>query len=114
MTPEGRLQNAIRLALSEVGVITWRNNVGALKDENGRLVRYGPCKGSSDIIGIKSVKVTPAMVGGTVGIFCALEVKTPTGRPTKAQLQFIKAIKDAGGIAEVVRSEEEAISAVRP
>jgi hypothetical protein len=33
----------------------WRNNVGALRDERGRLVTYGLCKGSSDLIGLHQV-----------------------------------------------------------
>lgn len=71
-------------------------------------IRAGLCEGSSDLIGWKSVMVTPDMVGKRVALFTAVEVKTPTGRPTKEQLNFIQRIKEAGGIAGIARSEEEA------
>ena len=50
---EANIQNDILIALSKAGATVWRNNTGALQDKTGRLVRYGLCKGSSDIIGIR-------------------------------------------------------------
>ena len=41
------------------------------------------------------------------GQFIALEVKTPDGKPTTLQVATIKKIREAGGVAEVVRSVEE-------
>lgn len=41
------------------------------------------------------------------GQFIALEVKTPDGKPTVLQDETIKKIREAGGVAEVVRSVEE-------
>jgi len=78
---------------SRLGAIVWRNNTGAYKDKN-RFIRYGLCEGSSDIIGIYK------------GKFLAMEVKSALGQPTQKQLNFIKAVKSAGGIAGVVRSKE--------
>ena len=93
---ETDLQNLIRLALSERGIISWRNNTGALKDREGRLVKYGLCPGSSDIIGIMPD-----------GRFLAIEVKRPGKNPTPAQANFIEIVRKYGGIAGVVRSVEE-------
>ena len=41
------------------------------------------------------------------GKFVALEVKAPDGKPTALQMATIKKIREAGGVAEVVRSVEE-------
>lgn len=107
--PETKIMNAIRVHLSNIGVLAFRNNAGAYRTEQGHFVRYGVGeKGGSDLIGITPVKITQDMVGRTVGVFTALEVKTKTGRPTEAQSRFIKAIRRAGGIAGIVRSPEDA------
>lgn len=85
----------------------WRNNVGALEDKTGRIVRYGLCKGSSDLIGYRVVEVTPDMVGQRLAVFVALEVKDK-GRLTAEQAQFLAVVRGAGGIAAEVRSVEDA------
>lgn len=87
------------MALSQAGCLAWRNNTGALPDRQGRIVRYGLCNGSSDIVGL-----------APDGIFFAVEVKTATGKPTTEQLTFIAAIRRQGGRAGVARSPEEAVS----
>lgn len=76
--------------------------------KQGRIVHFGLCKGSSDVIGFHSVTVTPEMVGKTVAIFLAPEIKTPTGRATPEQKNFIAQVNAFGGIGFVARSEEEA------
>jgi hypothetical protein len=60
------------------------------------------------------VKVTVANRNGTPDIlacyrgrFVALEVKTPSGRPTLLQEAQLDAIRDAGGVAAVVRSVDD-------
>jgi hypothetical protein len=104
---EAAVQNRIRLALSRGATRLFRNNTGALKDATGRLVHFGLCKGSSDLIGWKSVVVTPEMVGQTVAVFCALEIKDK-GKATVLQRHFISVVNEAGGVAGVARSVEEA------
>ena len=108
---EGAVQNRIRLALSRGATRLFRNNTGALKDQNGRLVHFGLCKGSSDLIGWKTVVITPEMVGESVAIFCALEIKDK-GKATVLQRHFISVVHDAGGIAGVARSVQEAESII--
>lgn len=96
---EANIQNDILIALSKAGATVWRNNVGALKDKTGRLVRYGVGgNGGSDIIGI-----CPD------GRFLAVEVKKNTGRATEDQLRFIEAVRAKGGRAGVARSVEDAL-----
>lgn len=108
------IQNSIRKALSEEGVVNWRNHTFALKDkETGRLVRGGLCVGSSDVIAITPVVITSEMVGSTVGVFTAVEVKTGTGKATQAQSNFIAMIRKHGGLAGVARSVEEALNIIR-
>lgn len=66
--------------------------------------------GGSDLIGYRKVTVTPEMVGMEVPVFAAIEVKTPRGRATKHQEAFIEHIRNAGGIAGIARSVDEAQS----
>jgi hypothetical protein len=86
----------------------FRNNVGALKDKSGRLVRYGLQKGSSDLIGWTTKEIN----GQRIAVFTAIEVKDK-GRPTPEQLNFIAQVKAAGGIAGIARSPEDALEIVK-
>jgi hypothetical protein len=109
---EQRVQNQIRLDLGRGPVRLWRNNTGALKDAAGRLVRYGLCPGSSDLIGLRQVVVTPDMVGQTLAVFTAIEVKD-RGRATAEQEAFLQAVATLGGMAGVARSVEDARDILR-
>ena len=42
-----------------------------------------------------------------------IEVKTPKGRPTKEQKHFLEQMRNAGAIAGVCRSAEEAMGLVK-
>ena len=66
--------------------------------------------GGSDLIGYRRVTVTAEMVGQEFPVFAAIEVKTARGRATKEQERFIEHIRNAGGIAGVARSVDEAKS----
>ncbi len=66
--------------------------------------------GGSDLIGYRRVTVTAEMVGQEIPVFAAIEVKTARGRATKEQERFIEHIRNAGGIAGVARSVDEAKS----
>lgn len=84
--------------------------VGKLPDRLRRL-RFGLCPGSADLIGLRSVVVTPDLVGKRVAIFVALEVKDKTSARAN-QRAFREMVADLGGIAAVVRSPIEARAAV--
>lgn len=124
---EKNTQSEIMLAVSRAGAVIFRNNIGngvlghviqqagtSFHIVNGRRVQFGLCPGSSDLIGWRTVTVTPAMVGKSVCLFLALEVKTKTGTPTEEQVNFLLRVREAGGLAGVVRSVDEAIGICNP
>jgi hypothetical protein len=110
---EQQTQQAIRLQLSRGPVRLWRNNTGTLLDRQGRPVQFGLCKGSSDLIGLRTVTVTPEMVGQKLAVFAAVEVKAPNGRVTPEQTAFIETVRGMGGLAGVARSVEDAAGVLR-
>lgn len=106
---ESEIVQKVRAELSNGDTRLWRNNVGTLQNEHGHYVTYGLCVGSSDLIGYKSVVVTPDMVGKRVAIFCALEGKGAHGsRATDAQKRYLALVRAAGGIAGIFRGVIEA------
>lgn len=107
-TLETNIQQRIRLHLSNLRCKLFRNHVGVIKDQNGRTHRFGLYKGSSDLIGWTPVEITQDMVGSTVAVFTAIEVKTPKGRPSREQKSFIAAVARDGGFAGVARSPDQA------
>ena len=117
---EKEIQNDILLDLNGNGVRLWRNDTGTCFQGKGtrykgtmlikdpKVISYGLCKGSSDIIGFIRKEITEDMVGQVAAIFTALEVKTPKGKATEEQEAFVKLVNESGGIAGIVRSVEEA------
>ena len=106
---EASTQQDIRLALGSCpGVRAFRNNVGAYKDHaTGRVIRYGLIQGSGDLIGWRTVTITPEMVGQTVAQFLSVEVKAPKGRVRPEQLNWAEAVNRAGGVAVIARSVDD-------
>jgi hypothetical protein len=74
---EQQIQQHIRIACSTGATRLWRNNTGTLRDQHGRPVSFGLCKGSADLIGYRTITITPEMVGQQVAVFTSIEVKTP-------------------------------------
>jgi hypothetical protein len=105
---EQQIQQHIRLACSTGATRLFRNNTGTLRDQHGRPVSFGLCKGSADLIGWTTRTITPDMVGQQVAVFTSIEVKTATGRLRPEQQQWLDAVQAAGGIAGVARSVEDA------
>ena len=105
---EHEIQQRIRLACGRGPVRLWRNNTGALVDQQGRFVRFGLCKGSSDLIGLRSLEITPELLGRRIAQFVALEVKTPLGTLSPEQRAFLRLVEKLGGVAAVCRSVNEA------
>lgn len=119
---ESTLQKNIMLAIGKLlpNVRIFRNNTGTgwvgksvrkgslVIIENPRPLQAGLCEGSSDLIGWTTVEVTPEMIGKKIAIFTALEIKTDSGRASKEQINFITRVREAGGIAGIARSEQEA------
>ncbi len=110
---EAYSQSAIRLEAGQKDILLFRNNVGALKDKAGRLIRYGLANDSADmndviksadLIGIRKVLITPQHVGYYIGQFVSREAKEPgwqyTGADREvAQLAWLNMILAHGGDA---------------
>ena len=111
---EQQIQQEIRFTLSQGDARLWRNNTGKLQAADGRWVDFGLCKGSSDLIGLRQVTIQPHHVGQTLAVFAAVEVKTPKGRASADQQQFISTIKNLGGLAGIARSVTEAKQIIYP
>lgn len=117
---EKNIQTRILLATGKhPNIRLFRNNTGQgwqgqtrregnlLIVANPRPLQAGLHKGSSDLIGWKTVEITADMVGQHVAVFTAVEVKTGSGRTTAEQEQFLQAVRDAGGIGVVMRDESQ-------
>ena len=111
---ETTLQQQIRLALgTHPQARLFRNQVGSLPDpRTGRLVTFGLARGSADLIGWRTVTITPDMVGSRLAVFTSIEVKTPTGRVRPDQAAWLGAVQAAGGIAGIARSVPDALQLV--
>ena len=102
MTEEHEIQNEIRLALADTCMI-FRGNVGAGCTKDGRYFSTGLPKGFSDLFGFRK----------SDGKAVFIEVKTPKGRPTKEQLDFLYTMNKNGAIAGLCRSAEDAINLIK-
>lgn len=101
MTQEHKIQNEIRIALSDSCVI-FRMNVGSGYTADGRYFSTGVPKGFSDLFGYRK----------SDGKAVFIEVKTPSGRPSKEQIHFIDTMNSYGAIAGVCRSADEALKLI--
>jgi penicillin-binding protein-related factor A (putative recombinase) len=95
MKAEGAVVKACMDYLKLRGAYVWRNNTGALKDKNNRLVYFGKV-GSSDILGV--------LPGGR---FIAVECKAPDGRLSDHQIEFLNEIERIGGVAVIAKSVDD-------
>lgn len=102
MTEEHKIQNEIRLALSESCII-FRVNVLAGRTADGRYITSGVPKGFSDLFGFRK----------SDGRAVFIEVKTAKGRPTKEQLNFLYNMNKNGAIAGLCRSAEDAVNLIK-
>ena len=79
----------------------WRQNSGTFQERNRdgsvRYIRANTQKGMSDIMGILKD-----------GRTLAIEVKSRTGRMRPGQEEFLQTIRQAGGVAGVCRSVDDA------
>jgi hypothetical protein len=107
---ETDLQQRIRLALgTRSDLRLFRNQVGQLPDpRTGRPVQFGLARGSADLIGWRTITITPDMVGRQVAVFTSIEVKTPTGRIRPEQQAWLSTVQQSGGIAGIARSIADA------
>ena len=110
---EAPLYGKIRIVATRLGARLFRNHVGMARHRDERtgaerVAKFGLCPDSSDLIGWTPVVITSDMVGRTVAVFTAIEVKDKKGKASAGQENFIKAVTAAGGIAGVAHDEHEA------
>ena len=112
---ETKLQQEIRLALGQIPCLRlFRNQVGQLPDpRTGRYVQFGLAKGSSDLIGFKTIKITPEMIGQEVAQFVSIEIKTNTGKISPLQENWLQKVKSSGGIVGVARTVKDALNILK-
>lgn len=91
---------------------TVKLDVGDVVIRQARVLRAGLCVGSSDLIGWNTKVITQDMVGKKIAIFTAVEVKKPSGRATKEQINFINVVRKNGGIAGIAKSGEQAVEMI--
>lgn len=72
-----------------------------------RPVEFGLVKGAGDGIGWNSIKITQDMVGKRVAVFLSIETKAVNGRVKEEQLNWLRAVNDAGGIALIIRDPDQ-------
>ena len=81
----------------------WRQNSGTFQERNRdgsvRYIRANTQRGMSDIMGILKD-----------GRTLAIEVKSRTGRMRPGQEEFLQTIRQAGGVAGVCRSVDDAVA----
>ncbi len=75
---------------------------------SARPLHAGLMAGSGDLIGWRSIEITPEMVGRKVAVLASLEAKEGTGRMSAEQRNWRDQVLQAGGIAGEVRSLEDA------
>ena len=102
MTEEHALMNQIRLALSHKCIL-FRINVGSGRTYDGRHFDTGVPAGFSDLFGVRTAD----------GKAVFIEVKTRSGRVSGKQQAFISAMQQAGAIAGICRSVEEALQLIK-
>lgn len=122
MKLESEIQQEVIIYAATRGTFLLRNNSFVLPNKDGTPVRAGLGNistkqnkkfKSSDEIGITPVTITQAMVGQTVGIFTAIEMKRegwtydPNDETESAQLTFIDWVKARGGKAGFCQSVDD-------
>jgi hypothetical protein len=124
---ESDLMRRIQLDLSVHDVRLFRNQVGeawhgnsqigrgrpafgplTVTLQHARRIRFGLCPGSADLVGWKSVTITPDMVGKRLAVFASVEVKDGSGRTGFHQEQWRSQVTYAGGLAGIARSIDDA------
>jgi len=120
MKRESAVLKLAMLEHSRMGDVVFRNHVGMgvfgsmrripgtgdVVVENARVAMCGLFEGSADLIGWRTVTVTPEMVGQKVAVFLSVEVKTATGRLSARQKDWAENVRRAGGVSVVYRGDK--------
>lgn len=77
------------------------------------MVTFGLSPGSPDLVGWKTVEVTADMIGQRLAVFVGIEVKMPGEKPRADQAHWLAQLEQAGGVAGVATSTDEAVDILR-
>ena len=126
---ERDVQNQIRLDLAGTDVKLFRNNVGTawagqakhvtkagftavepgdVIVRKARPLHAGLMVGSGDLIGWRTITITPDMVGQRVAVFASVEVKDIRGKAADAQITWMRNVLEAGGLACIAKNSVDA------
>ena len=98
---------AIAMLLAHGG-IAWRNQSGTYKNIHGGGYTKVGMVGGADVIGAVPLKITEDMVGETVGVLVAVEMKSDSyTKCSPEQIQFLDWVGRVGGIPVVARTMED-------
>jgi hypothetical protein len=112
---ETRIQNNALLAVGQLpDVLPMRMQSGVFRayDDPSKIVRVGQ-PGLADTMLIVATEITADMVGKTIGVAVAAEIKTGKGRQSDAQKRWQAAFEKRGGIYALIRSPAEMIELVQ-
>ena len=106
---EARVASAVTLEAGRRGdIVLWRNNVGACKTDDGRMIRYGLANvskamneriKSADLIGVYRRVIAPDDVGRVIGQFLSVETKREGWKPSNSQRDTAQAAWASGVVA---------------
>ena len=80
-------------------------------DDPDKIVRIGQ-PGLPDTMMLVATKITPDMIGKTVAVAVAAEIKTARGRQSDAQRAWQRAFEARGGTYELVRTPDQMVALV--
>ena len=106
---ETKVQNAALLAVGQrPDVLAMRLQSGVFRayDDPDKIVRIGQ-PGLPDTMMLVATQITPDMIGKTIAVAVAAEIKTAKGRQSEAQRNWQAAFEARGGIYRLIRSPGE-------
>lgn len=112
LRPEQEIHKAVAAHLRQrgaPGVLWWHSPNGAhygKRNRKGAAIQGAIMKGLGVRAGVSDI------VALHKGMFYALELKAPGGRPTEAQLEFISDVRANGGFTCVAEGLNEALGAL--
>jgi len=107
----------VRIFRNNTGM-AYQGNMVSIGDDrflaHPRPITFGLMEGSADLIGWRSLVVTPAMVGGRVAVFASIETKRNDGRGRRAteQKTWAQQVQRFGGFSGFAESVGDALSII--
>lgn len=111
---ETKIQNRALLAVGmRPDCLAMRMQSGVFRAMNDpdRIVKVGS-PGVADTLVMVKVTITPDMIGKTVAVPLAAEIKTKDGQQSQAQRDWQRSFEARGGVYRVVRTPEEMTAVV--